>query len=314
LLYFFQKEAIGIATTNERSQTQDDIGNSIIMGEAELLSRIDYISTINGVNDNKKICKSNIGIYGIDSDKKLLFFLNNVGLEKISILYNVNSFVRNMNWANGIVLNNYQYNEIYFITDDDSYYGNSLALVYNEEMKRFTHISTFDKHIIDYCTVTDNDNSISEKVILSNDSRVYLMNSGDYNSSGYNKAHPSKITFLTSAPSENVVLYNVVEFILKQTNESLSDITGFIESIRVYNNDGMDTGEMAFSTCRNLYGKYRFNKLRNDENVLERMITDHIYVSITTKSNYNITEDRYDNFRVFIRDLVVYFNDISWFR
>jgi len=59
------------------------------------------------------------------------------------------------------------------------------------------------------------------------------------------------------------------------------------------------------------FGKYRTSKLRNYTGSDERILSDYIYVTITTKDNTDYVVSQ--NYRVFFRDMIASFSEYNYF-
>ena len=305
-LYFFQDDAIGIVAVNEKATTNITDGSELILGTIGLLSRYDYITTSNGINNNNHVAISNKSMYVIDEVRKQILKIDNNGIEKISVTKNINSLVNSVDLTNARIVYNRKFNEILFYYIDPDSATNQLALVYNEQSQQFTSIYSNYKKIIDSVHIDRTD--LYDELLLNNNDELLVLNDGNYNKFDALYA-PSEITFLVAANQENVVLFNVIEFIAKQVDSSGDAVTDFIDTIRIYNAE-CDTGELDFSiNSKYKFGKYRTDKLRNYTNAKpkERMLSDHIYVTIKTKDN-STTQDR-----VYFRDLITSFSEYNYF-
>lgn len=302
-LYFFQEKAIGIAATNERASTSTTEGGELVMGTTELLSRFDYLTLYNGISKGTHVKKSATQLYAIDSKNKLLLLIGE-SVIKLSIIKNVDSFVKSKYWDDAIIVYNQKYNEILFIYKDTSDSTETHALVYNELMQVFTGIYEYKSLIIGSERI---DGDINDEVISidrNTSQAISILNNGYYNKLGSSYV-PSEITYLISTNNESNALFNVVELIAKQIDDS-GVTNDFIDTIRFYNNID-DSGELDFATLTSYkFGKYRTNKLRNTSS--KRILSDHLYVQIKTRSNLSA-----ENSRVFFRDLTVLFNEYNYF-
>lgn len=301
-LYFFQDKAIGTVSVNEKSTTIDSNGSEIIIGETGVLSRYDYLTTTNGISDANHVIKAGNALYLIDSIKKEFLKITN-SIEKISITKNINSLVKDSSFEESIIVYNRKYNEILFFYKDDSALLSQNALVFNELTQSFIGIQNHFGSIISSVEVDRED--LFDEIIIDNSYNMHVLNDGDYNkfNSSYNE---SEITFLVPSKSENFVLYTNIEMILKQV-DSVGDAVNFIDTIRIYNNE-CDTGELDFATStKEKFGKFRTNKLRNYTGSNERMLSDHIYITLKTTDNDST------NYRVFIRDLITSFSEYNFF-
>lgn len=89
-LYFWQDNAVGIASVNERSLITDNNMAELTLGTGGILTRFDYVATLNGssiVND-KSITNSATTIYWYDFDKNEICAMTN-GIVPLSKTKNV---------------------------------------------------------------------------------------------------------------------------------------------------------------------------------------------------------------------------------
>ena len=139
-LYFFQDNAVGIASVNERSLITDNTAQ-LTLGTGTVLSRYDYLDTTNGdsiVND-KSIVNSASTLYWYDYNKNELCAINNSVME-LSKVKQVQSYFNSnedLDRSKPVSLFNKKYNEIWFKLFDQS-------LVFNEQLNVFTSFYTHD--------------------------------------------------------------------------------------------------------------------------------------------------------------------------
>ncbi len=303
-LFFFQKNAIGIVSTNERALTSIQDGSQLSMGVVNLLERYDYLTVKNGINNKNHLNISNSSIYVIDDVRKQLLKIDS-GIEKISITKNVDSFVRVKDWTNGRVVYNRKYNEILFFYEESTGLGTASALVYSEITQQFSGIYTYENLTFDAIEVNRVD--LYDELVLNDQNQLVTLNDGNFNEFSGQYA-PSQITFLFSSTDENQLLYNVLEFIAYQqdVNGALVD---FIDTIRIYTKT-QDTGDLNFGNNSAFkFNKYRTNKIRNLSD-RKRMLSDHLYVTIKTKSNFYYAPQ---NYRIFVRDMIATFSEYNYF-
>lgn len=158
-LFYFQNSAVGIASVNERSLITDGNSNQLVLGTGGILSRFDYITTINGtsIRNDRSIINSDNVLYWYDYDKNEVCAYNG-GVNSISKEKNVQSYLnemytkkRNVNLA----FFDKKYNEVWFKFYDKS-------LIFNEQLGRFTSFYTFNPDWIlqfSYCNIAIKDYS-----------------------------------------------------------------------------------------------------------------------------------------------------------
>lgn len=92
-LYFYQSNAIGIATTNERATAATSTGQ-LALGDSVSLSRYDYLTIETGCSHQFAIVTTDSAIYHFDINTKKLFELSG-GLQPISDIQGLGSYFRN---------------------------------------------------------------------------------------------------------------------------------------------------------------------------------------------------------------------------
>ena len=82
-LFFFQNDALGVASVNERSLITDNNQSQLTLGTATILSRYDYACTDNGssVINDRSIVNSKSTLYWYDSNKNVICAYNNSFME-----------------------------------------------------------------------------------------------------------------------------------------------------------------------------------------------------------------------------------------
>ena len=171
-LFYFQDTAVGIASVNERSLITDGNNNQLVLGTGGILSRFDYITTLNGssiINDRSIMNSDNV-LYWYDFDKnEICAYDGRVNI--ISKEKNVQSYLnemydqkRNVNLA----FYDKKYNEAWFKFYDKS-------LIYNEQLGRFTSFYTFNP---DWALL------FSDKVVTIKDNNYYVINTLDVDGLG----------------------------------------------------------------------------------------------------------------------------------
>lgn len=125
-LVFFQENAFGIFSVNERVAVTDNNNQQLLLGSGGVLSRYDYISTSNGMQDDTFACVTTAtALYWTDlSRTELCQYVGGDRYEIISKTKNVNSSVSQS--LNGVdkkyikIVNDRVNNEVIFGMDDES--------------------------------------------------------------------------------------------------------------------------------------------------------------------------------------------------
>lgn len=166
-LFFWQDEALGIASVNERSLISDNNIGSLTLGTGGILTRADYMTTSNGssiVND-KSITNSDGTIYWYDFDKNEICSADS-SIQTLSKEKGVQTYLNEMyTKKRDDVVSFYdkKYNEVWF-----KFYNKSL--IFSEQIGQFTSFYTFDpKFALQF----------SDRTVVIKDNKYYTLNSLD---------------------------------------------------------------------------------------------------------------------------------------
>lgn len=167
-LYFWQNNAFGVLSVNERSLIQDNNVGQLVLGTGGILDRYDYLSTLNGSNviNDRSIVNSSNSIYWYDSNKNEICKSTGGGISIISKDCNVQSYMNTMynqktKGANSLY--DKKYDEVWFRLYNKS-------LIYNEKLNAFTSLYTFDP---------DFTLPLTDKVVTTKNNEFYIINSLD---------------------------------------------------------------------------------------------------------------------------------------
>lgn len=150
-LLYWQEDAFGILSVNERSLIQDSQTSSLVLGTGGILDRYDYISTKIGILDKFAMVNADNSVYWFyDKDYSLYRFSDRVdNLTKSKSMW---SWFKNNYSSDYIVhgVNDIRYNEIIFTlynpTTQDGY-----TISFNEQTDAFDTFYDFVPHMyIDY--------------------------------------------------------------------------------------------------------------------------------------------------------------------
>ena len=199
-LYYWQNDAVGIASVNERSLIVDNNIAELTIGTGGVLSRFDYVATLNGssiVND-KSIVASATTIYWYDFDKNEICALGN-GMIPLSKTKNVQSYLNSLSKShkdNVVSFYDKKYNEVWFRVYDK-------ALIYNEQLQVFTSFYTHDPNWFF---------PFSDKLVtIKNNNMYYLHNIYDIPTESQ-EARTAKIEFVVNKDISNTKVFDNVAF------------------------------------------------------------------------------------------------------
>ena len=199
-LFYWQDNAVGIASVNERSLITDNNMAELTLGTGGILARFDYVATLNGssiVND-KSITNSATTIYWYDFDKNEICALGN-GVIPISKTKSVQSYLNSLSRSvkdNAVGFYDKKYNEVWFRIYDK-------ALIYNEQLQAFTSFYTHNPNWFF---------PFSDKLVtIKNNNMYYLHNIYEVNSN-IKEERISKVEFVVNKDISNTKVFDNVVF------------------------------------------------------------------------------------------------------
>jgi hypothetical protein len=210
-LYYWQDNAFGITSVNERSLIQDNNLGALTLGTGGILVRYDNISTSNGnsIKNDKSIVKSDTTIYWYDfNNNEIVAFGNDIhSLSKVKSVQSYFNELPSVKRNDALSYYDKKYNEIVFKIYDK-------ALVFNEQLQYFTCFYTIDPEWV--LNFADRYYSISDRV-------MYLHNTTDnlseqtypaytLDDGSYADINISKIQFLVNKDFEYTKTFDNVFF------------------------------------------------------------------------------------------------------
>ena len=138
-LIFWQNNAVGILSSNERTMLNDSDGNQIILGNGGILQRSDYISTMYGMKPKQFVTtQSNTTLYWWDgNDKEILAYSEN-GILPLASLKGVRNYLNQYNEnAHPCMFYDPKNKELV------SSVVNNESLVYSEQIEAFSTVYKF---------------------------------------------------------------------------------------------------------------------------------------------------------------------------
>lgn len=140
-LIYWQKNAVGLFSVNERSQITDDSNLPLILGTGGVLARYDYLSTRNGMRENQFAdTQSDTALYWWDYDRhEICAYNDGLIVTPLSKLKHIQNLL-NLDTSHGVLLNSpkltydKQYDEILFTV------SNIYSIIYNEQLQQFTAV------------------------------------------------------------------------------------------------------------------------------------------------------------------------------
>lgn len=137
-LLFWQEDAFGVLSVNERVILNDIDDNNIVLGTGDVLQRFDYMTTIYGMRpyQYEAEVQSNVAQYWWDENRKeILYYPGGNSVTPLTKVKGLRNYI-NDNDPNdhpALIYNN-KYDEVIFSVE------NNESLVYNEKIQFFTSI------------------------------------------------------------------------------------------------------------------------------------------------------------------------------
>lgn len=137
-LLFWQENAFGVLSVNERVQMTDDSNMPLILGTGGVLQRYDYVLTTNGMKaDQYADTQSDSAVYWFDNDRRELCTYTQSGSAPLSKAKQVQNLMNASTLNNEpVVTYDKKFNEILFNVTDIG------AVVYSELAQSFTGLYT----------------------------------------------------------------------------------------------------------------------------------------------------------------------------
>jgi hypothetical protein len=199
-LFFWQTDAFGTVSVNDRSLIQDNNIGALTLGTGDVLSRFDYITTLNGSRANhlRNTVGSDSALYWFDADRNEICsfaqMVNSLSKQKFVQSY-LNRVKDDMNNDPTAVYDK-KYNEVLFTLEDNT-------LVYSEPLQAFTSVYTFrPDHWIDF----------TDKLYIFKINSLFKYNAGDDMDLFTGKDKVSTIKFVVSANYPQTKTFDNVEY------------------------------------------------------------------------------------------------------
>lgn len=167
-LMYWQRNATGVLSVNERTVLQDVNDTNIILGTGDVLQRYDYITTEYGMKPaHHSETQSNTTLYWWDGYKReIVGYSGGQTVQPLNKVKTVSNYIN----ENGDIDKpafeyDYKYNEVLMNVVDRG------TLVYNEFTQAFTSIYTID---------FDHSMRFSDELILEANNTFYVWNQGNY--------------------------------------------------------------------------------------------------------------------------------------
>lgn len=284
-LVFFQEDAFGIFSVNERVAVTDNNNQQILLGSGGVLSRYDYVSTSNGMQDDTFACVTTAtALYWTDlSRTELCQYVGGDRYEIISKTKNVNSFVSQS--LNGVdkkyikIVNDRVNNEVIFGMDDES------SISFNEVAQlfysKYAYPVTVDGINFNNTLLFNYKNSFVDSVSAWNEGR------GSYLFEGF------QLIFIINEQYNKVKVFD--NAIIGTSGDTAQSIV-----IQFEDQDGNRSNYVERKDISNRYFDYRFSIPRTSNAKFGDRLKGKSVECCITKANSNFSKGDYYYIEYFI--------------
>lgn len=204
-LLYWQENAVGKFSVNERTLINDDSNAPLLLGTGGTLSRYDYLATVNGMKLGHKDsdCQSDHVLYWYDYDKHELCQYSNGNVICLSKVKYVQSYLNNLDLtkseqaAKPILTFDKYYNEVIATL------SKSESLVYSENAQIFTGF---------YNIVPDYNLYFNSNVYFVKNNKIYQYNADTVNSGFEDQMLPIELNYIVNRDYLRTKVYDNIEF------------------------------------------------------------------------------------------------------
>lgn len=249
-LIFWQKDAMGVLSVNERTMLQDVNDTNIILGNGDVLQRFDYITTEYGMAPNQNAyTESDSTLYWWDKYRKeILAYSGGQQVLPLKVTKQISNFIneREPNEHPVLAYDN-KYKEVLanVVKYDNNENAESYPIVYSEIAQYFTAL---------YKTPFKYSTTVNGQLLLFKDREGYQWNAGSYN------LEPC-VKYIVNKDSAYVKVFDNVSF-------GLGD--GFY---RFYNSEEDDNIRQEDA----LHLEFKFNTPHEQKSTMSPVVTDREY-------------------------------------
>lgn len=300
-LLFWQSNAVGKFSVNERTLITDDSNQPLMLGTGGVLSRYDYLATVNGIKDghNDSDCQSDNVLYWFDYDRNELCAYANNQVVSLSKAKFVQSYLNNLALTTSEQANkplctyDKNYNEVIATLSKNE------SLVYNEKLQVFTGF---------YSLVPNNNLYFNSDVYFVKDQDLYKYND-DVSNNGFGDIPlPIKLKYIVNKDYLRTKVFDNLEFTgylakdnitfnFEADNIQSKELIGANISDRENNYRGAipraNTKELFANRMRGrvLYCDMNYN-LGNTENTFVVTNETSDYIQTIQESSYIVTNNK----------------------
>lgn len=282
-IFAFQENAIAMLSVNDKSITQDDNGQSIVLGTGGVLPYSKYMNIRSGSKHKWSIVNTPSIIYYYDTNKNRLCFINEgeTGISDVKGLnYLMEQFdLSKLNSVDSFYVDKHREIHTTFDFSDslDSFSNKGFTIIFNTKTGVFTQIFHTGDNSKPFMYFGNNENYFTNSRYGNSlpNTGLFVEDKGEYNDL-YNEYNVLKLSIVINPIQDKVTVLDNIEFNSLIKDMSITDSFNTvmnnetITAIRVYNSY-QDTGiiDLTVNNARNkrwierTVRKWRFNYMRD---------------------------------------------------
>lgn len=201
-MLYWQNNATGILSINERTVLNDLSDNQIILGTGDVLSRYDYVSTVYGMLQNQyeaEVQSNNTQYFWDGNNKEILSYAGGTELSPLTKIKNVRSYINNNESVQHPSLSyDNKFNEMIASVVNDG------SIVYNEQTQCFTSVYSFDPT---YRAIVD------DRLYYNNNNNIYRMSiEQPQNATWFGNAANPSIQYVVNSNAQYPKVFDISTF------------------------------------------------------------------------------------------------------
>ena len=201
-MLYWQNNATGILSINERTILNDLSDNQIILGTGDVLSRYDYVSTVYGMLQNQyeaEVQSNNTQYFWDGNNKEVLSYAGGTELSPLTKIKNVRSYINNNESVQHPSLSyDNKFNEMIASVVNDG------SIVYNEQTQCFTSVYSFNPT---YRAV------VNDRLYYNNNNNIYRMSiEQPQNATWFGNAVNPSIQYVVNSNAQYPKVFDISTF------------------------------------------------------------------------------------------------------
>ena len=230
-LIYWQENATGLFSVNERTAITDDSNLPLILGTGGILSRYDYIATSNGMSkDDFSDAQSESTLYWWDRNRnEICVYAGGQQIQQVSKTKNVQNYLNKIQVPDEkpCLLHDKKYNEIIMHVSDD---GIDESLVYSEYVAAFTSL---------YDIAFNNKIEFSDRTYVTKDNHLFELNKF------VNENKNSYGTYMVNGLQVAILPY--LKYVVNENPQIVKTFDNVTFGGRVYGGEVEDVNHLSFT-------------------------------------------------------------------